>query len=272
MNCARDTMVQTKTLAWLMTIALASVTLVFVAQVLEPAEFQKMFQDSSLFVSRSILISCFFIFLYYTSKVLYGFFTYKKTKENTVAGMLLLLLLFTFLTSDILQSLLNSDFFYCYNFEFGNCMESILYPLLGLFTLSLLLLSSFFYLGILQTNKEVTLTLPTKQHLAKIQITLGCFLFIGTFIWTIWGFPQFLYTANDSYMNNINQAREWLLEENPHADDNPTIEDVTQSMIADDYFTGSSFTEHILSAIAAVLFSISIFFILQGFYNLNKEK
>lgn len=265
-------MVQTKTLAWLMAIALASVTLFFVVQILEPAEFQKMFQDSSLFVSRSILISCFFVFLYYTSKLLYAFFRYKKAKENIVVGMLLLLLLFAFLTSDILQGLLNSDLVYCYNWEFGNCMESILYPLLGLFTLSLLFLSSFFYLGILQTNEKVILVLPAKQQLAKIQITFGCFLFIATLFWTVWGFPQFLYASNDSYINNINQAREWLLEENPHADDTPTIEDVTQSMIADDYFTGSGFTEQILSAIAAVLCSISAFFILQGLYNLNKEK
>jgi hypothetical protein len=262
-------MVQTKTLTWLMTIALASVTFYFVAQVLEPAEFQKMFEDSSLFVSRSILISGFFIFIYYTSKLLYKLFIFKKPTENIFIGTLFLLFLILSLKTILTGIFFQFDFFYCYNLDFGNCIEGIILLLLNLFALCLLLLSSFFYLGALQVNKKLTFLLPTKEKTAKMQIYFGCFLFLGTLLWSLFILPSLDYNVSVAFTDYINDITEAVRTENLN---NVNIQnELTQGMIRYTFDTILHTTKYVSSILSILLFSISLIFIFQGLYNLKDK-
>lgn len=256
-----------------MVIALAVVTFVFFNGYFDLGEIHKMLEDSSFFIIRSIIILCFFLFFYYTSKLLYRLFTLKKPTENVFIGTLFLLFFFSSLKPLLIEILFGYDLSYCYYLDMGNCIEAIIMPLVSLFALSLILLSSLFYLGLLQANKKVAFIPLKKEKIAKMQIAFGGLLFVGTFIWSLFILPSSDHNTSIAFNDYTNDMIEAALSENPHAEDTLTKEDITQGMLSYTFDTVLFSTKWILSVISVILLSISLFFILQGFYNLtNTEK
>lgn len=264
-------MVQTKTLAWSMVIATIFFTIAFFASFFELGEIHKMLADSSFFILRSIIIICFFLFLGYTAKLLYALLTHKKLTENVFVGMLFLFFFFFTLKPLLIEILFGYDLFYCYAFDLGNCIEAIVMPLVRFFTLSLILLSSLFYLGVLQANKKIGFIAPTKEKIAKMQIVFGCLLFVGTLIWSLFILPSINDDIANSFNDYTNDSIEALLSENPHAQDTLTKDEITQDMISYTFSTMLSSTQYTASLISIIFFTLSIFFILQGLYNFSKD-